>query len=80
MVLCRVVLVLEIETLDREDRSCTEEEEEVLPLCARWSCSLSNGNARLGYINALVEDSLKKSTEGHHDAFVRVEPNCWVIL
>jgi hypothetical protein len=30
-------------------------------------------------LNALVEDSLKKSTEGHHDAFARVEPNCWVI-
>jgi hypothetical protein len=29
--------------------------------------------------NALVEDSFK-STEGHHDAFARVEPNYWVIL
>jgi hypothetical protein len=29
--------------------------------------------------NALVEDSFKKSTEGHHDAFARVEPNYWVI-
>ncbi|KAF8495490.1 hypothetical protein F5888DRAFT_1711332, partial [Russula emetica] len=31
-------------------------------------------------LNALVEDSLKKSTEGHHDAFARVEPDCWVLL
>jgi hypothetical protein len=33
----------------RDDRSCPEEEE-VRPWCARWSCSLRTGNARLGYI------------------------------
>ena len=29
---------------------------------------------------ALVEDSPEKSTEGHHDAFARAEPDCWIIL
>jgi hypothetical protein len=63
---------------DRDDRSCPEEEE-VRPWCARWSCSATAMQDR-ATLNALVEDSLKKSTEGHHDAFARIEPNCWVIL
>ena len=29
---------------------------------------------------ALVEDSPEKSTEGHHDAFALVEPDCWIII
>ena len=29
---------------------------------------------------ALVEDSPEKSTEGHHDAFACVEPDCRIIL
>ena len=29
---------------------------------------------------ALVEDLLKKSSEGHHNAFVFIEPGCCVIL
>jgi hypothetical protein len=31
-------------------------------------------------LNALIEDLLKKSTEGHHDDFARVEPDYWAIL
>jgi hypothetical protein len=28
-----------------------------------------------GYVSALVKDLLNKDTEGHHDAFGRVEPD-----
>jgi hypothetical protein len=71
MVLCRLVLVLEIETLT-----------ETILHAQKWK-RFALG-ARDGYVacatamrdratlNALVEDSLKKSTEGHHHAFAHV--------
>jgi hypothetical protein len=55
----------------------------VLPLSSYTlssvECFMSIG-AGFGNRNALVTDSFKKSTEGHHDDFARVEPDCWVIL
>jgi hypothetical protein len=79
MVLCRLVLVLEIETLTETILHAQRKKRFVLGargghvVCA----TAMRGRATL---HALVEDSLEKSTEGHHDAFARVEPICWVTL
>jgi hypothetical protein len=71
--------VFENRNSDRDGPSCPEEGE-VRPWCARRSCSLRNGDVRWATLNALAEDSLKKSTEGHHGTFARVESDGWVTL
>jgi hypothetical protein len=48
-VLCRLELVLEIKTLT-EKIFHAQEGGEVRSWCARWPCSLRNGNARWGWI------------------------------
>jgi hypothetical protein len=69
-------------TSDRDDPSQWKEGI-VLGARGRRSCNLRNGNVRYSSratSNALVEDSPKKSMQGHHDAFARVGPDCWVFL
>jgi hypothetical protein len=76
--LCRLALVLKIETLTETipHASCPDEEG-LRPCWARRSCEPRNGNVSATLI-ALVKDSPKKSTED--DAFAHVETNYWVIL
>jgi hypothetical protein len=49
---------------DQGDPSCPEEGE-VRPWCMGRSRSLRDGNVRRATLNALVEESLNTSTEGH---------------
>jgi hypothetical protein len=70
-VLCRLTLILEIDPPT----------ETTFVLGARGghvACAMEMWD--MATLNALVKDSLKKSTEGHHNAFARVESDCWVIL
>jgi hypothetical protein len=81
MVLCRLVLVLEIETMTKTIVHAQRKKRFVLGARGGHVACATAVRDR-ATLNALVEDSLnlKKSTEGHRDAFARVEPNCWVTL
>ena len=63
----------------RDDPSCPEEGEAArFVLGARGGYIAHATECKIGL--ALVGDSPEKSAEGHHDAFARDEPDCWIIL
>jgi hypothetical protein len=63
MVLCRLVLVLKIEFLTETIVHAQRKKRFVLGGHVACATAMRDGAT----LNALVEDSLKKSTEGHHD-------------
>ena len=78
-VLCRLALVLEIETLTETILHAQRKESFVLGAPGGHVAGAVEMWERAA-LNALVEDSLKKSTERYDNTFTRVESNYWVIL
>lgn len=69
-----IALVLEIETLTVTILNAQTKERFVIGARGGHVDCRKKMRDSVGYINALVEDSLKKCTEVHH-GFVRIEPD-----